>query len=131
KELADLTERLLCLRYAVVQLVLSVRHTVENLELCVHTGLSELPVHTDRVAEQQISCPRGQDRRRKSIHISVARREQRVLDIMTVREAHRRSIAEPIARDQDVVHLFIRVERIASLRKVRHRPTGLYRARHS
>src|ERR1700692_4671306 len=71
EELSDFCEFRFVLGHAIIHLVLSVRHSVENFELCIDAGLLKLLVHTDRVAEQQVACSRGQDRRRKAMHISV------------------------------------------------------------
>jgi hypothetical protein len=103
EECGDLAKRLLGLGHAIVELVLSVRLTLVDFQLRVDAGLAELPVHAHRVAQQQVACPGGQDRGRKTVHISVDGREQRILEIMTVRVDPCSSVAESIAGDQDVV----------------------------
>jgi len=71
EKLSDFCECRFVLGHTVIHLVLSVRHSVENFELCIDAGLLKLLVYTDRVAEQQVACSCGQDRWRKAMHISV------------------------------------------------------------
>ena len=71
EECSDLSERFPVLWHAIIALVLGVRLALVDFELRVDAGLAKLPVHAHRVAQQQVACPRGQDRGRKAVHISV------------------------------------------------------------
>jgi len=103
EERGDLAKRLLGLGHAIVELVLSVRLTLVDFGFRVDADLAELPVHARRVAHQQVAFPRGQDRGRKAVHISVDGREQRILQIMPVGVDPYSGVAGSIAGDQDVV----------------------------
>jgi hypothetical protein len=54
------------------------------------------------------------------VHVAVNRRDERVFEVVSMRVDHCGRITEAIARHKNVVDLFIRIEPVASLGRVRH-----------
>src|ERR1700676_100886 len=109
EEVGDLSERLLGLGYAIVNLVLRVRRSFEPVEIRHYAGPAELPMHTDRIAEQQVSRACRQNRRWETMHVPIDRREQRILQVMTIGVNADAGVAETVAGHQDVVDLLVGV----------------------
>jgi hypothetical protein len=84
EECGDLSERLLSLGNPIIKLILSMRLPLIDRKLCIDASRSELPMHPHRIAQQQVACSGSQDCWRETVHISVNRREQRVLEIVAV-----------------------------------------------
>src|SRR5216684_8402529 len=129
EESGDLAERFPGLRHPIIELVLRVRLTLVDFELRIDAGVTKLAVYAHGIAQQQISCPSGQDRGREAVHISIDRREQWILEIMSAGVDDGAGVAKSIAGYQDVVDHLIRVEGVAGLRDIRHRGTWCNRTR--
>src|ERR1700733_14870574 len=100
KKPRDFAESFLCFGGAIKKLCVGL--TFEDFELCVYAGLPQLTVNPHPVAQQQIAGPGRQDRWREAAHISVYRREQRILEIVAVFIDICSGVASAVARHEDV-----------------------------
>src|ERR1700733_5711485 len=98
EECCDLSECFLSLRRAIIGLVLSMRLPLVNFELRIDSCLPKLSMYAHRIAEQQVPCTSAQDRGWKAMHITINRRQQRILEIMTVRIDYGRGVTKSVTR---------------------------------
>src|SRR5262249_55144102 len=84
KEGRDLVKRFRGFRRRVVGEIVRVGLSFMDMHGRLHSGLAQLSVDTDRVAEQQVARSGGQDRWRKSVEVSIDGRQERIGEIVAV-----------------------------------------------
>src|ERR1700722_19991759 len=120
EERRNLAERFLALRQRVVELVLCVGFTFIDLKRGFDPRPSQLAMHANRVAQQQVTGAGGQYGGGKTVHVAIHRRDERILQVVPMRVDHCGRIAKSVTRHENVVDLLIRIEAVASLGGVRH-----------
>jgi 4-hydroxy-tetrahydrodipicolinate synthase len=93
-------------------------------------GPSQLAMHANRVAQQQVTGAGGQDGGGKTVHVAIHRRDERILQVVPMRVDHCGRIAKSVTRHENVVDFLIRIEAVASLGGVRHWRSRTQSARH-
>ena len=74
EKLGNLAERDGRLGQPIVEEVLRVRLAFVDLQLRLHPGRAERPMHPHRIAQQQVAGAAGQDGGREAVHVAVDRR---------------------------------------------------------
>src|ERR1700686_5170718 len=100
------------------------RLAFEHVEISDNAGLTQLTMHAYRIGQEQVTRARCENGRRETGQVAIDRRKLRILQVLAV-GIELRGIPEPaVVAHEDVVHLLVCEEGVASLGHVRPWGTG-------